>query len=332
MGTVPRLRRLAGHRAGVAAGGAALLVLAVATAPLWSGASAPARSTAQHPPSAASRSRATPATDTAGQPLNPSLFSPGSCVAFPPTDGDRHQTVFVDAGHGGVDPGAVGTTTSGQTVYEADETLPVELDVMHILVAHGYRVVVSRTRASTVMRLTPGDLNGGLLTAQAAHDEVAARDQCADLGHADILLGIYFDAGYSDDDAGSVTAWDDARPFAADNERLANLVQFEVLSQLNAHGWQIPDDGVQTDGGLGGPPLTTGGATYGHLLLLGPPEPGFLSTPSEMPGALIEPLFITDPFEATIAASTVGQEAIAEGMATAAELYLDPPAPHRRGG
>ena len=44
-----------------------------------------------------------------------------------------------------------------------------------------------------------------------------------------------------------------------------------------------------------------------------------------MPGALIEPLFITDPFEGTIAASVSGQETIARGLAQAIEQYFAPP-------
>jgi N-acetylmuramoyl-L-alanine amidase len=64
------------------------------------------------------------------------------------------------------------------------------------------------------------------------------------------------------------------------------------------------------------------GASYDHLMLLGPAFPGHFTTPSEMPGALIEPLFITDPFEGTVAASAAGQEAIAQGMAEAVVQYL----------
>jgi N-acetylmuramoyl-L-alanine amidase len=78
-------------------------------------------------------------------------------MTFAPTAGDRDQTIFLDAGHGGIDPGAVGVTGSGQTIYEADLTLPVELDTMALLRAQGFRVVVSRTRASSVVRLRPAD-------------------------------------------------------------------------------------------------------------------------------------------------------------------------------
>jgi N-acetylmuramoyl-L-alanine amidase len=259
-----------------------------------------------------------------GQAIDPSEFSPGACIAFPPTAGDRHLTVFLDAGHGGIDSGAVGTTESGQTVYEADETLPVELDAMAILRGDGFRVVVSRTADTSVVRLGAGDLSEGALTLQGAHDDVAARDVCANQAGANVLVGIYFDAGSSPDNAGSVTGYDADRPFAADNLRLANLVQADVLAAMNAQGWAIPNEGVLPDDDLGSA-ISSQAVSYGHLLLLGPAEAGYFTTPSLMPGALIEPLFITDPFEGSIAASTTGQTVIARGLAQAVERYFAPP-------
>jgi N-acetylmuramoyl-L-alanine amidase len=41
-----------------------------------------------------------------------------------------------------------------------------------------------------------------------------------------------------------------------------------------------------------------------------------------MPGALVEPLFITDPFERSIAASSRGQRVIAAGLSRAIEQYF----------
>jgi hypothetical protein len=67
-------------------------------------------------------------------------------------------------------------------------------------------------------------------------------------------------------------------------------------------------------------------ADYGHLLLLGPAVPGWFTTPSTMPGALIEPLFITDPFEGTVAASASGQQIVAGGLAQAIAQYFAPAA------
>jgi N-acetylmuramoyl-L-alanine amidase len=266
----------------------------------------------------------TAAGSPAGRPVAPAQFSPGACISFAPTTGDRHQSVFLDAGHGGIDPGATGMTESGQTIHEADLTLPVELDTMAMLRAQGFTVVVSRTGATSVVRLQPDDLSNGALTVQGAHDDVAARDLCANLAKTTALIGIYFDAGSSPQNAGSVTGYDSARSFSSANVRLAGLVQHNVLAALNAHGWDIPNDGVVSDASLGGPAMTPAAAAYGHLLLLGPAMAGYFSSPSQMPGALIEPLFITDPFEGTIAASVTGQEAIATGLAHAAEQYFSP--------
>ena len=263
------------------------------------------------------------------QSLDAAAFAPGACVAFGPTKGDRHLTVFLDAGHGGIDPGGVGTTDSGTMIDEAHLTLPVELDAMQMLRAKGFRVVVSRTQQSTVVRLGPGMTSGGVLTLEGSHDDVVARDICADDAHASVLVGIYFDAGSSPENAGSLTAYDDARPFAAANQRLATLVQQDVLADMNAQGWGIPDDGVLPDTSLGsfvGDPSQGGiagaAASYDHLLLIGPAQAGYFSSPSEMPGAVIEPLYLTDPFEGSLADTTQGQMVIGRGLVAAIEAFL----------
>jgi len=266
-----------------------------------------------------------------GKAVNPSYFASGACVLFTPTDGNRHTVVFLDAGHGGIDPGGTGVTESGQAISEKDLTLAVELEAMALLRSQGFSVVVSRTTDTTVVRLAPADVADGALTLLGAHDDVAARDVCANDAGAAVLVGIYFDAGASTSNAGSVTGYDAARPFAADNLRLAQLVQSDVLASLNSHGWAIPDGGVLLDTGLGSYQAGSGGsgvassaADYDHLLLLGPAESGFFTTPSLMPGALIEPLFLTDPFEGSLADSASGQQAIATGIASAVEQYFAP--------
>jgi N-acetylmuramoyl-L-alanine amidase len=268
-----------------------------------------------------------------GVPLSPASMASGACLAFDPTHGDNHKTVFLDAGHGGIDPGGVGTTESGQPVHESDVNLAIELDAMALLRAQGYRVVVSRTLDTTVVRLTPADVSSeGLLSVQGSHDDVVARDVCANLANADALVGIYMDTGSSTQNAGSVTVYDTARPFAAANLRLATLVQSDVVSAMNGQGWQIPNDGALPDSGFGssvGDPSAGGlaalAAGYDHLLLIGPPLPGFLATPSLMPGAVVEPLYLTDPFEGSIAATSADQQVIARGLATAVEQFLAPP-------
>lgn len=266
------------------------------------------------------RAREARAAPRASWPVDPSAFSPGACVAFSPTGLARHLIVFLDAGHGGRDPGAVGSTESGRTIYEDDETLAVALDATAILRAAGFEVVLSRTRDTSVMRLGPNDVSGRLLTVDGSHEDVLARDMCANDADAKVLVGIYFDAG-TPSNAGAVTGYDAVRPFAAENLRLARLLQANVLAAMNSHGWAIPNEGVKSDASLGSA-LSSRALSYGHLVLLGPASPGYVSTPSRMPGALIEPLFITDPFEGSIAASRCGREVMAEGLAKAVEQYF----------
>jgi N-acetylmuramoyl-L-alanine amidase len=256
----------------------------------------------------------------AAQAIDPALFSPGSCMAYRPARGLRRQTVFLDAGHGGIDPGAVGSTSSGAAISESTINLAIELDTMALLRGDGYRVVVSRTQNTTVTRLTAADTSGGQLTAQGAFNDVTARDICANMAGASVLVGIYMDSGYSAN-AGCVTGYDTDRPFSADNLRLATLLQAGVLGSMNARGWDIPDEGVLSDAGLGSA-LTAAAENYGHLLLLGPAQAGYFSSPSQMPGALIEPLYLTDPFEGSIAASAQGQQVIAGAIARAVRQYF----------
>ena len=266
-----------------------------------------------------------PANSPSAQALSPDMAT-GACVALSPTHGDNHRTVFLDAGHGGSDPGGVGSTQSGQAVAESTVNLAIELHAADLLRAQGYRVVVSRTSDTTVVRLTPADMSGQYLSVLGVHDDVAARDVCANLANADALVGIYMDAGASSSNAGSITLYDTARPFAAANQQLATLLQRNVLSAMNAQGWQVPDGGVLPDSGYGssvGDPSAGGlaalAASYDHLMLIGPPLAGFLTTPSQMPGAVIEPLYLTDPFEGSIAANPADQQVIANGIATAVE-------------
>jgi len=252
----------------------------------------------------------------------PGQFPPGACVAFAPMAGNRHSTVFLDAGHGGPDTGAVGNTAAGQPVQEKNLTLPVVLDAAALLRADGYRVVLSRTQdvplVATDVMATP---MSGALTVAGIHRDHVGRTRCADVVGASVLISVHFN-GFDDASAGGITTvYDPSRPFSARNQRLARLIQQDVRGALAAHGWQVADRGVVPDTDAGGPAHSPQGEDYGHLMILGPASPGYQDVPSMMPGALVEPLFITNPTEASIAASPDGQRMIAKGIVAAAEQF-----------
>lgn len=251
--------------------------------------------------------------------------APHACQAFAPTSGDRKITVFVDPGHGGLDPGVSSQTSAGALLNEKDVTLAVGLDLLPLLRADGYRVVMSRTVDTLVAQPASGDVQGNLLTAAGLHHDLVERVACANAAGADLLLSIHFNAYDDPGINGAETLYDSSRPFATSSRRLAGLVQQHVLATLRNAGWDVPDRGVLDDQAAGTPALTNEGAQYGHLLELGPAAQGWLDRPSAMPGVLTEPLFLTHPAEADVAADPHGRQLIAEGLAQAIDAYFAAP-------
>src|SRR5437762_2721395 len=129
--------------------------------------------------------------------------------------------------------GAIGRTSAGASVSEKDVTLAVGLAVAPLLRADGFGVVLSRTTDTTVAQLDSGDQAGGVLTVQGVYHDLKARIDCANTAHANFLVAIHFDAAESSV-RGAETIYDTARPFRSDNQRLAQLVQQEVVLSLSA--------------------------------------------------------------------------------------------------
>lgn len=249
-------------------------------------------------------------------------FATGACQRFAPTRGDQHHTVYIDPGHGGLDPGTSGGAPQGATVDEKTATLAVALDLLPLLREQGDTVVLARTSDTPVRQIGAGDLERGVYTAPGVYRDLVARIACANQAKADLLLAIHFN-GFDDPTVGGIqTYYDTARPFAADNERFATLVQQDVLASLAVAGWQLPDRGIANDASDDAPTLTAQAANYHYLLELGPAQADWLTTPSSMPGVLCEVLFLTDPYEVTIAATQAGQQAIAQGFAQAIATYF----------
>jgi N-acetylmuramoyl-L-alanine amidase len=299
---------------------AAVVALVLAGNQLWN-----AAKTTPTTSSGAARVTLGPALPIAAT-ANPTVVTagtaPGTCLAFDPRSGERHITVFVDPGHGGVDVGTSGTTSDGTTLYEKDLALETGLDLLGLLRNNGYHVVMSRIDDRLLIRPNARDLSGDVLTLTGVHDDIEARIACANAAHARVLVSIHFNAFMDPMINGTETIYDSARPFSALNLRLATLMQRAVLARFHAAGWAVPDRGVIDDSAVGTPALTAEAASYGHLLELGPAAAGWLKHPSAMPGILIEPLFLSHPAEADVATSKEGQQVMARGMADALNTFF----------
>src|SRR5205807_5368633 len=222
-------------------------------------------------------------------------YAPGACQALAPTGRRagvqaRGRTVFIDPGHGGPDPGVTARTPSGGLLRESAAALAVATELGRQLRADGYRVVLSRSSDTSVLRFAPDEVGGGSLDANQVRRDLQARVRCANASGAAALLSIHFN-GYTDSTvAGTQTIYDDARPFAADSERLADALQSAMLSRL-----QRADRGVVTDDALRAPTLSDRAGDYGHLVLLGPVEAGYVDQASTRPCARVAPLFLPAP-------------------------------------
>ncbi|HEY4456232.1 MAG TPA: N-acetylmuramoyl-L-alanine amidase [Pseudonocardiaceae bacterium] len=257
-------------------------------------------------------------------PLDPSQFAPNACVAFAPTHGDKHKTVFLDAGHGGPDPGATGHTSAGQPIEEKQLTLPTVMDAAQQLEANGYRVVVSRTADTAIIPMTPADLSSGVESSEGKHADTIARITCANLAKAVVMISVHFDAFPSSSVTGALTFYDPGRAFSAQNQQFATFLQDDVVAALDATGTDVHNRGVESSVHQGNS-TSAADRAYGRLLLLGPGKPGYNDAPSDMPGALTEPLFITNGTEGTLAASEAGQQAIASGILKAVNQFATVP-------
>jgi N-acetylmuramoyl-L-alanine amidase len=227
----------------------------------------------------------------------------------------------LDPGHGGYDPGAHSQSTGLPT--EKQLTLSIGSEVRDLLVDDGYRVVMSRIADNGVAAVEPGDVSGATETPEYVHRDLLARNECADASNASAVVGIHIDSDSDPSAAGSETIYSADRPFARSNLTLANLIQTDVVAAVRQSGFDLSSRGVVVDNSqVGGDPLTSAAHAYGHLVLLGPAAQPENPTPTAMPAALIEPLFLTNPDEGAYAASPAGQSAVAAGIAEGVEAFV----------
>ena len=264
------------------------------------------------------------ATPARPQPAASPPSSEGIGSAPSPTPTQLPVLVFLDPGHGGVDTGTIGTTEARTAVDEKDIALAIALRTAAHLRHDGIGVALSRTD-DTLPGLTPADLtsDGTALTPEGVLADLQRRIDRANASGARVLLSIHLEGFAYPSVRGAETFYDSSRPFSARRHRFAELVQSDLIRSLRAQGYATPDRCVTDDLDLVTDGFGTLGANYNHLVLLGPGVPGRLR-PSTMPDALSEPLFLTDPAEATAATQPAMQELIATAYAQAIEQFLRP--------
>jgi N-acetylmuramoyl-L-alanine amidase len=233
--------------------------------------------------------------------------------AAPPTTSPAapgRGTVFVDAGHGGKEIGASFRFEDGRSLVEKDLNLKVATRLATLLRGAGLGVAVSRTvdaQVNGTRDLTNDDKVN--LT-----DDLQARVDAANAVRADLVISVHFNGIDDPSKKGTQTFYSEGRPFSAKNRQLAELVQASLVRGIRGAGYPTDDRGATSDSRVLG--------QNNHYYLLGPESP-VIRRPSEMPGIIGEPLFLTNPEDAQAIRQEKVQEAVARGYFEAIRAYFE---------
>ena len=254
-------------------------------------------------------------------------------AAQPASSGDvvarmarRAPVVVLDAGHAVDEVGAV-----AYGVVEKDSNLDMAFRVAEVLRERGVEVVF--TRQADARAAAPGDEPTQALGYNGTRLDLQARLDVANAARADIFVSLHSNGAPDPGVRGHEVYYNAARPFAAESRALAGLLLDGVTAEMRAGGYPLMPRGVLDDACLKafhgrcfplfllGPSRVTdrdevyrrGGTPEG--LGFAPGQQTITSRPSEMPGALVELLFISSPADAALLRDEGARNAMARGVA-----------------
>jgi N-acetylmuramoyl-L-alanine amidase len=248
-----------------------------------------------------------------------------------PASFPRAPIVCLDPGHGGGDRGFTRVDDGeAPAMEEAPMVLQQAWDLEARLVRRGYTVVMTRETDAAV-NIDGKDVNGDGRT--AAHDppgsdrnknldELQARINICNKANADLLVSMHIN-GYSNGRPRGYETWfTRERPFGNRNASFATLAYAHLKEQLGYIGYVLPKEeerGVLPDSTAD---VQKSYSVFNHFIMTGPAVPGIV-TPSKMPGAIVETLFISNDGDALVLASPEGENAIVTAYENAIVEYFE---------
>ncbi len=247
-----------------------------------------------------------------------------------PTADPRFADIVIclDPGHGGWDRGYLhAASAAAPAMEEATLNLAMALALRDELEARGFTVVLTR-EGDTAVNEFGGDVNADgrtfsnqtdpAIAARARSlDELQARIDICNKAGADLLISMHLN-GFPDLTVSGYETWySSARAFVAQNRLIASLVFEELGIHLpaagyNANGRQVNDDASAR--------VASDREIFDRYVITGPAQPGEIE-PSEMPGTIVESLFISNDADAAFLHTPQGQNAIVAAYAAAITRY-----------
>lgn len=224
---------------------------------------------------------------------------------------DGRSIVCLDPGHGGEDLGNVLVKNNEIVLQEKDFTLDHALKLADRLRARGLEVVLTRETDSEVNPANE-DVNGDGVTADPAGparsdqlDDLQARVNICNLAAADLLVSVHYNGAENEFLQGYEVWYNGDRPFSGRSETFATLMHTALGEEYAAAGYDANDRGIGLD----------------ELAVIAPERPGKL-IPSEMPGAVVEGLFLSNVDDAAFIVTEEAEPAILNAYEEAITGYF----------
>ena len=242
-----------------------------------------------------------------------------------PGDGDDRTVVCLDPGHGGWDLGYTRFSAAGlPAMAEADYNLAQAYDLAARLRERGFVVVMTR-RTPNAVNAAGADVNGdGRTFADSERagelDELQARIDVCNEADADLLVSMHVN-GYDARPAASgyETWYTGTRSFGDQSARFATLAFRALGEEMGAVGYEAVAREVNNDEEVSID--RSDSRLLSHMIMTGPEQRG-IERPSNMPGAIVECLFISNDADAAFLASPEGHEAIVTAYEAAIVQYF----------
>lgn len=302
-----------------------VLLLAVGGGAWWfgSGMGSPAPTPTPAPTVVQIAAAATPTSTVKPTPLLIPTFTPLPTATATPDPRLVGKVVCLDAGHGGSDRGfARVASADAPEMEEARINLAFALVVADELKAQGMVVVLTRKTDDAVNR-SGVDVNDDSKTIKdskhdGALDELQARINICNLARAELLVSIHIN-GFDDPTVSGYETWySSGRKFSADSKRFATLAYRALGERISAAGYNALGREVNDDATAH---VEIGRDLFDRYVITGPAQPGKIA-PSEMPGSIVETLFISNDADAAFLASNEGQAAIVSAYVDAIVQYF----------
>ena len=224
---------------------------------------------------------------------------------------DGRNIVCIDPGHGGEDLGNVRVENGRIVLQEKDIVLEHSLMLAERLRAQGFEVVLTR-ETDTEVNPSNEDVNGdGEVAPEGGParteqlDDLQARVNICNLSAADLLVSVHYNGAENEFLSGYEVWFNDDREFSGRSEAFATFMHEALGNGYADAGYEAVDRGIGIE----------------DHVVTGPERPGEL-VPSEMPGAVIEGLFLSNDEDAEFIQSDIADETLVGAYEQAITRYF----------